>query len=234
MLASLALAVALSTPSAPIRPETQPAGPAPYVLELKAGQDGKIRLNVIRNEKIKPGANGGGADIIIGVGNARPLPAPVPQPAPADPNTPDGEAKEITVQRMVQVEFGDLKDLVISTADGKDVSKADAMKKLTDGAVVIASADGKKVDPKFLKLFRDDTLVLMSPDFINFPGQGGGRLGRPIMRPLPAVIGGGVAPAILPAQPVPAPVDTPAVEPAEKPAVKPAVLPRNKVAPVQK
>lgn len=232
MVASLALALALASPAAPIRPETQPAGPAPFVLELKAGQDGKIRLTVIRNEKVKPGGGTGGPDIIIGVGNARPL--PVPQPAPADPNTPEGEAKEITVQRMVQVEFGDVKDLVISTADGKDVSKADALKKLTDGAVVIASADGKKVDPKFLKLFRDDTLVLVSPDFINFPGQGGGRLPRPIFRNLPGVIGGGIAPAILPAQPVPAPVDTPVVEPAEKPAVKPAVLPRNKVAPEAK
>jgi hypothetical protein len=208
MLASLAIAAALTAPAAPIRPETQPPGPAPIVLELKAGPDGKVRLTVIRTEKVKAGA-GGGADIIIGVGNARPLPAPVPAPD-GDPN---GEPKEIAVQRAVQVEFGDLKDLVVSTADGKDVSKADALKKLSDGLVVIGSSDGKKVDPKFLKLFRDDTLVLVSPDFINFPGQGGGRLGRPIFRNLPGVIGGGVAPAILPAQPpVQAPAPAPVVD----------------------
>ncbi len=197
MLASLALAAALTAPAAPIRPETQPPGPAPLVLELKAGPDGKVRLTVLRNEKVKPGAVGG-----IGVigGNVRPLPAPVPPAADTDPA---GEAKAITVQRAVQVEVGELKDLAVSTADGKDVSKADALKKLADGAVVVASSDGKKVDPRFLKLFRDDTLVLVSPDFINFPGQGGGRLGRPIMRPLPAELDGGPAPApaVLPVKP---------------------------------
>ena len=51
MLASLLLA-ALS-PAAPLPKDTAPTGPAPRVVELKPGTDGKIMITVVRTETVK-------------------------------------------------------------------------------------------------------------------------------------------------------------------------------------
>lgn len=190
MIASLSLALALSAPAAPIRPEAPPAaGPAPRVLDLKVGADGKVRITILRTQKMK--IQGGG----IGIG----APGGVPQAIPLE--------QEITTTNYVPVEIGELKDLVVTTVDGKEVSAGDAAKKLAEGGVVLASADGKKVDPKFLKLFRDDTLVLVSPELVNLPNVGGGFV-KPGFRGRPGVIIGG-GPAILPAVPAPEPAPAP-------------------------
>lgn len=193
MIASLSLALALSAPAAPIRPEAPAtAGPAPRVLDLKVGADGKVRITVIRTQKMK--VQGGG----IGIG----APGGVPQAIPVE--------QEITTTNYVAVEIGELKDLAVTTVDGKEVSAGDAAKKLAEGGVVLASADGKKVDPKFLKLFRDETLVLVSPELVNLPAAGG--FVKPGFRGRPGVIIGG-GPAILPV-PLPAdPVAPPDVAP---------------------
>lgn len=202
MIASLTLAAALLAPSAPIRPETGPAGPAPHVLDLQPSPDGKVRIAVLRKQKAQM--------------------APAIAPAPGNPNAAV-PVKEVEFESVVVVELGDLKDLVITTVGGKEVSLADATEKLKDGGVVLASADGKKVDPKFLKLFKDETFVLLTPELTKVPGSGttggGGAIGRPgigrpIVRPLPAPVPapGRVKPAvILPVNPPveQAPVDVP-------------------------
>ncbi len=203
MVTSLALAIALATPAAPIRPETQPAGPAPHILDLKVGPDGKVRVTVMREVKIQ-----NGVDVPLG----RPVPAPAIEPAPVE----GGEGKERTVKQPMSIEIGEIKDLTVTTVAGKEVSKGDAIKQLAEGGVVIASADGKKVHPKFLKLFRDETLVLVSPEFEGLPVQGNFYPNR--IRMLPGRIGGGVAPAILPVAP---PVQVPAQK--LKPIAKPAI-----------
>jgi hypothetical protein len=214
MFTQLALVTALMLPGAPVPKSTPISGPAPRVVEIKPDQNGKILFSITRQEKQK---------LPIAVGNAI---------APANGQAPAIREREITRNVSVQVELKDLKELVATTAAGKSVSIEDALKQISNGAVVVLSSDGKAVDPGFLRVFKDDTLVLSSPDLINIraigntPVIGGGviRPGLPIeggvARPLPAVIpgdgikvkpvqGGAIEVQILPAQPVPA-VEKPA------------------------
>jgi hypothetical protein len=145
--------------------------------------------------------------------------------------TPGGGAppavitREVPVTKMITVELGDVKDLKVTTADGKKVEVADAVKKLKDGGVVVVSADGKPVNPNFLKVFKDDVLVLTSPELSGPANQqvfpGGGIRPRPpigiqpVPAPLPINPGGVIQIQIQPGQiqviplnpaPVPAPV----------------------------
>jgi len=205
MLASfiLTMAVAAPVPVAPPAPAT--TGPIPRLMEMKADANGKIMVTITRTSMEK---------ITIGQGNA------------INPNgaAPVVITREVPVTKMVIVELGDVKDLKIMTADGKKLEVADAVKSLKDGAVVVVSADGKPISPNYLKLFKDDVLVLTSPELTGptnvtpvrpFPGGG--------IRPLPPIQ---AQPGIvLPAQPgviiqiqpgqiqlVPAPVPAPAPE----------------------
>jgi hypothetical protein len=218
MFVTMTLAAALLSPSAPLPKDIATAGPAPRVLELKPNSDGKITLTVLRQTKEK-------RPVAVG----RPAIAPVP-PQPAGGNAV--AEREVTVSRYVTIELADLKDLKVTTAGGKTVDAKDAIKQLEKGGVVVTSTDGKPVDSGFLKIFREDTLVLVSPDLITIqatsgtPSTGGvirpGVLPRPLpavippggiqVQPLPGVLpGGAVEIQILPAQPVPAP-EKPAVE----------------------
>jgi hypothetical protein len=171
MLTSFVLSMALAAPvPAPAPPVA--SGPAPRLLELKADADGKITVTVVRTEKVKEQvtvAAPGGAPAVV--------------------------TREVSVPKTVVVELGDVKDLKITTADGKKVETADAVKKLAGGAVVVVSADGKPVSPNFLKLFKDDVLVLAAPELA-------GPAGLPTIGPKPFP-GGGFRPApiVLPAQP---------------------------------
>lgn len=209
---SLALAAPVPTPSAPV-----PTGAAPRVVELKADASGKVMVPVTRMEKMQ-----------IGV-------APAIAPANGGAVPPVQAVREMQVSKMV--ELGEVKDLAFTQADGTKVESDVAMKKIAQGAIVVMTTDGKPVSPAFLKVFKDDTLVVVSPELMAGPqgGIGGpinrpgivkpGVIGRPV--PLPAPIQGGVIQIqpgviqILPAPPVdlPAPVDE--VAPAA-PAVQPA------------
>lgn len=194
MLTSFVLSMAIAAP-VPAPAPAVPAGPAPRILELKPNADGKIMITVIRTEKIQ-----------IGAGNAI---APIAPPGGAAPAVITRE-----VARTKLVELSEVKDLAVTTADGKKIATEDAMKKLSTGAVVVVSTDGKPVSPAFLKLFKDDVLVLVSPELT---GAATGS-GRPTIRPLPAEgiqvlpaqpgIQIQIAPA-LPLQPLPAPVPAP-------------------------
>jgi hypothetical protein len=162
---SLALGAPVPTPAQPV-----PTGAAPKILELKANADGKILVSVLRTEKVQ-----------IGVGVANPGGGAAP---------PAVVTRETIVSK--QVEIGEVKDLTITTADGKKLETEEALKKLKDGAIVVVSSDGKPVSPAFLKIFKDDTLVLASPELsgpanMAFPG-------RPIGRPVPLPPQGGPVP----------------------------------------
>jgi hypothetical protein len=171
----------------PVKPAVQPAvqpavrplpfrmagSPVPQLIELKAGDDGKVRIEAMRTEKrkVNVGAAGG------------------------NPN----QIREITMNRWLPVELSEVKDLAISTADGKKVNLADALKKLAKGGVVLVSGDGKPVDPKYLKLFRKDVLVLASPELIGSGRfQRGGRLIAPPIRIQPRAIQRRAIPAQVP------------------------------------
>jgi hypothetical protein len=176
----------------------------PRLLEVKADGDGKIMVTVIRTtmETITVGGGAAPAIAIAPGGGAAGAP-PVPVPAP-----PAGGTREVPVTKAMTVELGDVKDLKITTADGKKVDVADAVKQLKDGAVVVVSADGKPVNPNFLKVFKDDVLVLTAPELAAFPGVGpqpfpGGIRPRPPIRPRPAPLPAQPLPGVIQIQPVP-------------------------------
>jgi hypothetical protein len=73
------------------------------------------------------------------------------------------------VRRTVPVDLSEVRDLRVFTVDGKDVALADAKKRLAGGGTVVVAADGRKVEPRHLKLFKDDVLVLVSPELADPP-----------------------------------------------------------------
>jgi len=205
MLASLLLA-ALS-PAAPVPRDTAPTGPAPYILNLRPGPDG-VKLTVRRTEKQKV--------MILRVVAGGPNGAQQVQQV----------EQEVPVANYLQLGLADLKDLKVYSAGGKEVPVKDAVKKVNDGGLFVASTNGKKVDPSYLKLFKDDVLVFVSPDLVpqgnqsgygegsTMPGFPGGGIEDPIAVPLPAplpppqLVPGGaiqiqIAPAIDIAPPAP-------------------------------
>jgi hypothetical protein len=215
MLTSFVLTMALAAP-VPVSPPAPAPGPVPRLLEVKAGADGKIMVTVMRTEMVKVQVAQGGA---VNPGG----------------NAPAVVTKEVPVTKMVNVELGDVKDLKVTTADGKKVDLADAVKQLKNGGVVVVSSDGKPVSPAHLKLFKDDVLVLTSSELIgtlspSIPAMPGKPLpGRPIPLPAPVPpqaiplnpVGGVIQIQIAPGQPgqiqiLPAPV--PAPQPAPQPA----------------
>jgi hypothetical protein len=189
MLASFVMTMALAAPVPVAPPAPVASGPIPQLMELKPDANGKIMVTVIRTEMQK---------IVIGQGNA------------VNPNggAPAVITREVPVTKHATVDLSEVKDLKITTADGKKLDVADAVAKLKTGGVVVVSADGKPVSPMHLKLFKDDVLVFASPELLPaqinglFPGKplppGGIRPRPPIqIQPLP----GNVVP--LPAQPIP-------------------------------
>ena len=126
-------------------------GPLPRLMEVKANADGKIMVTVMRTEMQK---------VQVGVGVAVP-----PGGGAAPP--PAVVTRTIPVTKHMTVDLSEVKDLKITTADGKKIDVADAVKKLKAGGVVVVSADGKPVNPNYLKLFKDDVLVLSSPELVS-------------------------------------------------------------------
>ena len=138
MLTSFVLSMALAAPVPPPAPPVA-SGPVPRLVELKPNADGKIMIAVMRTEMVK-----------------------VPVAVPPGGGVPI--QREVAAYKLMTVELGDVKDLKITTADGKKVELADAAKQLKGGGVVVVSADGKPVSPNHLKIFKDDVLVLVSPE----------------------------------------------------------------------
>ncbi|MBA4062131.1 MAG: hypothetical protein C0501_00165 [Isosphaera sp.] len=144
MLMSLSLSLALAAP-VPAGTAPNPTGPVPRLVEVKA-EGGKVTVPVTRAENQPAGnvvvnGNVNGARIVV----------------------------RNEVQKAVPVELSEVKELKVYAADGKEVAVADAVKKLAAGGTVVVSADGQKVDPRHLKLFRDDVLVLVSPELAAAP-----------------------------------------------------------------
>jgi hypothetical protein len=111
---------------------------------------------------------------------------------------------------------------------GKLIPRSEAMKRLKAGGLVLLAGDNQFPDPAYLKAFRDETLVLVSGEFVFPQGMAnpydmpvtpagtppGARGGDAVIRPVPGI--GLVAPAVrfkvaplvvreVPAAPAPAP-----------------------------
>ena len=202
MFSALVLAAVL--PAAPVPKDAKPAGPAPRVVEFVPDPDGKVRVQGSRQEARKLTVN-----------------VPVEKEVQIDGRAVkqvviEQREQEVKVHVTARLELGELPNLAVYTADGKEADKALALKKLAEGGVAVVSADGQKVDPKYLKLFRDDTLVLVSPALMTHveppspipaPNQFAAprvnlkALPPPVPPPAPPA-DGGVVPQPLPAPPV--------------------------------
>jgi hypothetical protein len=145
------------------------------LLFLKANANGKVMVQVAREEKVEV---------------AQPI-------APAQPGA--GRAVIIrNLRRHETVELGQVKDLTITTVDGRKVSVEEATKRLEKGETVLIAPGGQPISPAYLKVFKDDTLILSSPELI---GAGGTTIPNRI-QPRPVQIQPAVPPpVVLPAQP---------------------------------
>jgi hypothetical protein len=54
-----------------------------------------------------------------------------------------------------------LSDMKFYNARGAKLKPKDALKRLTPGTPFLLSADGEKVDPAYLRMIKDDTLILV-------------------------------------------------------------------------
>ena len=171
MFTALTLSLALG---APVPPPTAPVatGPAPRVVELKPDANGKVTILITRTEMQRVTLGG---------------------PVPPGGGAPAVREIEVPVTKQIMAELSDVKDLTITTADGKKLDKDEALKKLEKGGIVVVSGDGNAVSPAFLKVFKDDTLVLVAKELAGPQGAV-----RPALRPV-QINPGGVQ--ILPIQP---------------------------------
>jgi hypothetical protein len=152
MLTCLTLSFVLGAPVPAGAAPDLPVGPAPRIVVLKPDAEGAIRVPVSR-----AGRAGAAAGVIVVGGGANP------------------NGGQIVIQGSMEatpVPLTEVKDLAVTTADGKKVEVADAAKRLAKGGVVVVSADGKPVDPQHLKLFKGDVLVLVAPELVP-PAAGG-------------------------------------------------------------
>ncbi len=108
------MTAALLVPAAPVPKDIAPTGPAPYILNLRAGNDGEVKGTVVRTEKQK-------VMMIQAVGG------------PNGAQVIQRVEQEVPVTRMVALGLADLKDLKVFSADGKDVAIKDAVKKVNAG-----------------------------------------------------------------------------------------------------
>src|SRR5579871_4617556 len=132
MFTLLTMTLVMGAPVPPTSPPV-PAGTAPRVLELKANENGKVMIDAVRTVMQK---------VTVGPGLVPAGAAPAPVPV----------TRDVPVQEFRVVELSEVKDLTITTADGRKLDKDEAIKKLTPGTIVVISGDGKPVSSTFLKV----------------------------------------------------------------------------------
>jgi hypothetical protein len=208
----------------PVGANVRAATAAPRLVLLGTDADGKVKV------AYNPNAGAGGTNtvafaranrIIINNGNQLLLANDVgfaPAAAPAVGVAPTKPLEEVAL---------DAYDLT-----GKMVPRADALKRLKAGGMVLIAGDNRVPDAAYLNTFRGDLLVLVSAELLNVPTKPSALPGG-VVRPLPIKIAP-LAPAVLPVAPaVPAPAPAPAKPDADKPAevapAKPAVLPARPI-----
>src|SRR5581483_1232268 len=108
MFTALTLTLALGAP-VPAGQPAPPAGTAPRLVELTPDAKGKIIVTITRTEMMK-------------------VPVPGVIGAPPGGNAPPPAAREVPVTKTMVVELGEVKDLAITTADGKKLEKEEGLK----------------------------------------------------------------------------------------------------------
>jgi hypothetical protein len=138
----LLLFVASTLPAAPA-PDEKPLGPAPRLLPAPQVDDsGGLTLRQTRTQHE----------------------AVVRKRVVVDPQT--GKQIEITERVLVPVVVEvlhkfDAKDFAAYDLDGKKIEAKNLAEALKKNPLVVMSSDGNKVDPTYLKMFREGTVVLV-------------------------------------------------------------------------
>lgn len=102
----------------------------------------------------------------------------------------DNEIKKVEVARKspVMIEFQvDEKEVQFYGRDGKQLGLKDVRNRLKGPTAVLVSADGKPVDPFYLRLLREDALVVVSKNphlDMTVPVQAAPRFDRPKLPPV--------------------------------------------------
>jgi hypothetical protein len=141
-LLALTLASALSAPAPPEEPIKPPEGPPPTQVIASMAGSGEVEIT---------------------------QPVLVPETHQEERTaTVNGQAVKQTVsvlayktvQRTHRISAEGVK---VSTAAGQEVDAKDLPDKLRKPTIVLLAADGKKVDPFYLKIVKGDTLVIVAP-----------------------------------------------------------------------
>ena len=163
--AVIVTAEGLVGPIAP-RPTVQVPTAAPRLVLLGTGADGKVQ---VAYNPAAVGNNGDGQFLgrgnrMVFLGNVNGAVQPIflgdsdgfnPIPNPVSTDAP--------IKSLEDTKF-DAYDL-----NGKMVAKADALKRLKAGGLVLIAGDTRVPDASYLKMFRGDLLVLVSPELLNVP-----------------------------------------------------------------
>jgi hypothetical protein len=198
VIAAESLAGAVLVPPSPNLPTT----PAPRLVLLAADADGRVNVAF----------NAGGAGVpgqyeeqFVGRGGVVVVNGQVLQRGGYNPGQGAAFGGEYPARPLDDVKFEAYE------LDGRAVPRADALRRLKAGGLVVIAGDARLPDAEYLKPFRGDLLVLVSSELALPPGANV----KPAVR----------APAVAPAGRVPAPVQ-----------IQPAGLPANglKLAPVQR
>ncbi|WP_439631908.1 hypothetical protein [Gemmata sp.] len=143
-----------------------PATASPRLVLLAADDKGEVRVPVNPNPNVNGLYNGGFGGKAQFRGNARIMIEGDVMiggaPAAADPGTPAGADGK---KQLADLKF-DAYDV-----NGKLVNKGEALERLRAGGLVLVAGDYRFPDANYLKAFRDDVLVIVSPELVFQPGQ---------------------------------------------------------------
>jgi len=140
MVRFLAVAIAMSAAAAE---EKGPTGPVPAFVFVKAQEEnGQRYLLVTRTEQVPKKRV---VEVKVG-----------------DRVEKREETVMVDVQRTVTHEFDDQR-MHLQRADGKKIDGKDIVKELGKGKLILFAPVGK-LDPQYLKLLKDDSLILVSKE----------------------------------------------------------------------
>ncbi len=148
MVTSLLLGTVLLAPAAPVPEDavTNPTSPAPQVAYLHADANGNVNITgytfkIVKQNRSRSVVENGQRVV---------------------------KTEQVDVRQQVHFSRSlSGADMKLNTADGKELSNADALARVKSGAVVLISADGKPVEKAWLRAFGTDTIVVSSENLTN-------------------------------------------------------------------
>ncbi|HEY7155166.1 MAG TPA: hypothetical protein VH575_14485 [Gemmataceae bacterium] len=144
----LTLAILFPAAPAPAPKDTGPKGLPPRVVTVSAVSDNSLQFlqvtHVLTSQKVQVPEQVQTEQGVVQVTKAKTIEVPVP------------------VQRITRVSLDD-KGVQVYGADGKKIDPKEVRKRVAKPVAALLSADGKPVDPFYLRLAREGTLVFVIP-----------------------------------------------------------------------